>query len=195
MGAHLSTHCGAKAAPSCRSSAASRSIRLSGERIDVVCPSDGLAFAVDPRLGQGRCRPRRERPRARAFDAGPWSRMPAFERGRCLTAARPAGREERRRARRAGIARHRQAGPPGPRRRRRRRRAISNSTAAPPTRSMATRIPFLDGYTALTLREPHGVVGRHRPVELSAANPRPRRRRRARDGQYAGRSSRPRTPR
>ena len=56
-------------------------------------------------------------------------------------------------------------------------------------------MPFLDGYTALTLREPHGVVGRHHArgtirCRSSAASPAPRSR-------WATRwsSSRPRTPR
>ncbi len=57
---------------------------LSGERIDVVCPSDGKAFASIPASGPADVDRAVEAAR-RAFEDGPWSRMPAVERGRCLT--------------------------------------------------------------------------------------------------------------
>ena len=50
---------------------------LSGERIDVVCPSDGLAFASVPASGAADVDRAVKAARA-AFEAGPWSRMPAF---------------------------------------------------------------------------------------------------------------------
>ena len=52
MGAHLSTNGRAKAAPSCRSIGGKAVDSLSGERIDVVCPSDGQAFASIPASGK-----------------------------------------------------------------------------------------------------------------------------------------------
>jgi aldehyde dehydrogenase (NAD+) len=56
---------------------------LSGERIDVVCPSDGKVFASVPASGKADV-DRAVRAARRAFDEGPWARMPAFERGRLL---------------------------------------------------------------------------------------------------------------
>ena len=56
----------------------------SGERIDVVCPSDGMAFASIPSSGQADV-DRAVAAARKAFDEGPWSRMPAVERGRLLT--------------------------------------------------------------------------------------------------------------
>src|SRR5690606_37563287 len=57
---------------------------LSGERIDIVSPSDGKVFASIPASG-GADVDRAVRAAQRAFEQGPWGRMPAFERGRCLT--------------------------------------------------------------------------------------------------------------
>jgi aldehyde dehydrogenase (NAD+) len=57
---------------------------LSGERIDVFCPSDGKVFASIPAAGRQDV-DRAVRAARQAFDEGPWSRMPAVERGRCLT--------------------------------------------------------------------------------------------------------------
>src|SRR6478735_329519 len=56
---------------------------LSGERIDAVCPSDGLPFASFPRSGKADV-DRAVLAARQALEAGPWARMPAFERGRCL---------------------------------------------------------------------------------------------------------------
>ncbi len=57
---------------------------LSGERLDVVCPSDGKVFASVPRAGAAGV-DRAVQAARRAFDEGPWARMPAVERGRILT--------------------------------------------------------------------------------------------------------------
>ena len=57
---------------------------LSGERIDVVCPSDGKVFASIPASGKADV-DRAVGAARRAFDDGPWTRMPAVERGRLLT--------------------------------------------------------------------------------------------------------------
>ena len=48
---------------------------------------------------------------------------------------------------------------------------------------MGETIPYLDGYTVYTLREPHGVTGTYRAVELSDADRRAHHRRGAGDGQ------------
>ena len=56
---------------------------VSGERIDVVCPSDGKVFASIPASGQADVDKAAQAAR-RAFDEGPWARMPAVERGRLL---------------------------------------------------------------------------------------------------------------
>ena len=57
---------------------------LSGERIDVRCPSDGRVFASIPASNEADVDLAVKSAR-KAFDEGPWSRMPAVERGRCLT--------------------------------------------------------------------------------------------------------------
>jgi aldehyde dehydrogenase (NAD+) len=129
---------------------------LSGETVPVVCPSDGRAFASVP--ASGRADVGRAVAAARsAFDEGPWGRMPAVERGRLLT--RLGLRVEASAAALAALE--------------------SRDTGKPLTQGKADvaavlrffefyggagdkihgqTIPFLPGYTALTLREPHGVV-------------------------------------
>ena len=57
---------------------------LSGERIDVVSPSNGEVFATIAASGAADV-DRAVKAARKAFDEGPWSRMPAVERGRCLT--------------------------------------------------------------------------------------------------------------
>src|SRR5690606_12145576 len=57
---------------------------LSGERIDVVSPSDGLRFASIPSSGSADV-DLAVRAARQAFDEGPWSRMPSVERGRLLS--------------------------------------------------------------------------------------------------------------
>ncbi|MEP9370764.1 aldehyde dehydrogenase family protein [Mesorhizobium sp. KR1-2] len=129
---------------------------LSGERIDVFCPSDGKVFASIPAAGKADIDLAVQAAR-RAFEEGPWSRMPAVERGRCLTRlfqlvekngdelaaleSRDTGKPIRQgKADVAGAMRYYEFyGGAGDK--------IHGDT-----------IPFLDGYTALTLREPHGVV-------------------------------------
>lgn len=129
---------------------------VSDERIDVVCPSDGKVFASIPASSAADVDRAVEAAR-RAFEDGPWARMPAFERGRLLTRifhlidkngselsaleARDTGKPLRQgRADVASTMRYYEFyGGAGDK--------IHGDT-----------IPFLDGYTALTLREPHGVV-------------------------------------
>jgi aldehyde dehydrogenase (NAD+) len=129
---------------------------MSGERIDVVCPSDGKAFASIPAAGREDVE-RAVRAARQAFDEGPWSRMPAVERGRCLTRlsllvekhgdelaaleSRDTGKPIRQgRADVAGAMRY------------------YEFYGGACDKIHGDTIPFLDGYTAMTQREPHGVV-------------------------------------
>ena len=129
---------------------------LSGERIDVVCPSDGKAFASIPASGPADVDRAVEAAR-RAFEDGPWSRMPAVERGRCLTrlfALVETHGEE------LAALESRDTGKPI-----RQGKADILATmryyefyGGAGDKIHGDTLPFLDGYTALTLREPHGVV-------------------------------------
>ena len=129
---------------------------LSGERIDVVCPSDGRVFATIPASGQADV-DRAVRAARLAFEEGPWSRMPAVERGRCLTRL---GQLVERHAEELAALESRDTGKPL-------RQGKADVAAAiryyefyggAADKVHGDTIPFLEGYTALTLREPHGVV-------------------------------------
>jgi aldehyde dehydrogenase (NAD+) len=129
---------------------------LSGERIDVVSPSDGMVFASIPASGTSDV-DRAVKAARRAFDEGPWSRMPAVERGRCLT--RLFQLVEKHGPELAALE-SRDTGKPV-------RQGKADITATmryyefyggAGDKIHGDTIPFLDGYTALTLREPHGVV-------------------------------------
>ncbi len=76
---------------------------LSQETITVLCPSDGRAFATIP-ASKADDVDRAVHAARQAFEHGPWSRMPAFERGRLLTRLGQLIRTARRRTRRARIA-------------------------------------------------------------------------------------------
>jgi aldehyde dehydrogenase (NAD+) len=129
---------------------------VSGRRIDVASPSDGKVFASIPASG------REDVDRAvaaarRAFEEGPWSRTPAVERGRILT--RLFHLVERDGEELAALE-SRDTGKPI-----RQGRADVTATmryyeyyGGAADKVHGDTIPFLDGYTALTLREPHGVV-------------------------------------
>ena len=129
---------------------------LSGNRIDVVCPSDGEVFATIAASGEADV-DRAVRAARKAFDEGPWSRMPAVERGRCLT--RLFHLVEKHGDELAALE-SRDTGKPA-----RQGRADVTATmryyefyGGAADKIHGDTIPFLDGYTALTLREPHGVV-------------------------------------
>ena len=129
---------------------------LSGERIDVVSPSDGQVFASIPASGEADVDAAVKAAR-RAFQDGPWSRMPAFERGRCLT--RLFHLVEQNGTELAALE-SRDTGKPI-----RQGRADVTATmryyefyGGAGDKIHGDTIPFLEGYTALTLREPHGVV-------------------------------------
>ena len=129
---------------------------LSGGEIEVVCPSDGAAFATIPASGEADV-DRAVRAARIAFDEGPWARMPAVERGRLLTKlfhlVEKNGDE-------LAALESRDTGKPA-----RQGRADVVATmryyefyGGAADKIHGDTIPFLDGYTALTLREPHGVV-------------------------------------
>ncbi|MGB3899362.1 MAG: aldehyde dehydrogenase family protein [Mesorhizobium sp.] len=129
---------------------------LSSERLDVVCPSDGKVFASIPRAGAADV-DRAVQAARRAFDGGPWARMPAVERGRILTRL---GLLVEKNGDELAALESRDTGKPA-----RQGRADVTATmryyefyGGAGDKIHGDTIPFLDGYTALTLREPHGVV-------------------------------------
>lgn len=129
---------------------------VSGKTIDVVCPSDGGVFVSIP-ASEAADIDRAVRAARQAFEEGPWSVMPAFERGRCLSRlAMLVDRE----AERLAALESRDTGKPL-------RQGRADVAAAHRycefysgacDKVHGDTIPFLEGYTALTLREPHGVV-------------------------------------
>ncbi len=129
---------------------------VSGLRIDVACPSDGKVFASIPASGEADVDLAVKAAR-RAFNEGPWGRMPAVERGRCLT--RLFLLIEANGAELAALE-SRDTGKPV-----RQGKADVAATmryfefyGGAGDKIHGDTIPFLEGYTALTLREPHGVV-------------------------------------
>jgi aldehyde dehydrogenase (NAD+) len=129
---------------------------LSGIRIDVASPSDGKVFSSIPASNAADV-DRAVRSAHEAFHEGPWSRMPAVERGRCLT--RLFQLVEKNGDELAALE-SRDTGKPV-----RQGRADVTATmryyefyGGAGDKIHGDTIPFLDGYTALTLREPHGVV-------------------------------------
>lgn len=129
---------------------------LSGQRIDVVCPSDGKVFASIPAAGSADV-DNAVRSARRAFDEGPWARMPAVERGRILT--RLCSLVENNGEELAALE-SRDTGKPA-----RQGKADVAATmryyefyGGAGDKIHGDTIPFLEGFTALTLREPHGVV-------------------------------------
>jgi aldehyde dehydrogenase (NAD+) len=129
---------------------------LSGGEIEVVCPSDGKVFATIPASGEADVDVAVRAARS-AFDEGPWSKMPAVERGRLLT--RLFHLVEKNSDELAALE-SRDTGKPA-----RQGRADVVATmryyefyGGAADKIHGDTLPFLDGYTALTLREPHGVV-------------------------------------
>ncbi len=129
---------------------------LSQETITVLCPSDGLPFATIP-AGNASDVDRAVRAARDAFEHGPWSRMPAFERGRLLTRL---GQLVEEHGDELAALESRDTGKPV-----RQGRADVAATmryyefyGGAADKIHGDTIPFLDGFTALTLREPHGVV-------------------------------------
>ncbi len=129
---------------------------ISGQRIDVACPSDGKVFASIPASGVQDVDLAVQAAR-RAFEEGPWARMPAVERGRLL--ARLSQLIEKNADELAALE-SRDTGKPA----RQGRADVAGAVryyefyGGACDKIHGDTIPFLDGYTALTLREPHGVV-------------------------------------
>lgn len=129
---------------------------ITGQRINVVCPSDGKVFASIPASSAADV-DRAVVAARRAFDAGPWARMPAVERGRLLI--RLFQLVEKHGSELAALE-ARDTGKPI-------RQGHTDITATmryyefyggAGDKIHGDTIPFMEGYTALTLREPHGVV-------------------------------------
>jgi aldehyde dehydrogenase (NAD+) len=155
MGAHLSTTV-AEGLAFMQTIDGKPADSLSGKRIEVASPSDGKVFASIPASGEADV-DRAVKAARRAFEEGPWSRMPAVERGRCLTRlyqlVEKNGEE-------LAALESRDTGKPI-------RQGKADVTATmryyefyggAGDKIHGDTIPFLDGFTALTLREPHGVV-------------------------------------
>jgi aldehyde dehydrogenase (NAD+) len=129
---------------------------LSGERLDVACPSDGKTLTSIPAAGKEDI-DLAVRAARTAFDDGPWSKTPAVERGRLLTRL---GQLVEKNGDELAALESRDTGKPA-------RQGKADVTATmryyefyggAADKIHGDTIPFLDGYTALTLREPHGVV-------------------------------------
>ncbi|WP_370322526.1 aldehyde dehydrogenase family protein [Oricola sp.] len=128
----------------------------SGARIEVACPSDGKVFASVPQSGEADV-DAAVRSARQAFETGPWSRMTAAERGRILSrlsALLEVHADE------LAALESRDTGKPAS-------QGVADVTAAiryyeyyggAADKAHGDQIPFLDGYTAFTSREPHGVV-------------------------------------
>ena len=135
----------------------SRSAAGDGRRLDVLCPSDGQIFASIPRSGPAEINEAVKAAQA-AFEDGRWRRKSAQERGQTLMrfSALVMQRQEELAALEA-----RDVG------------KVMKSTrfdvgvlarylefyGAAVDKLLGTTIPTMVGFTALTLHEPHGVVG------------------------------------
>ncbi len=127
-----------------------------GRVLDVLCPSDGQAFAAIPRSGPGDVDVAVRTARA-AFE-GDWGRLTATERGRLLMRL---GEAIAARTDEFGELESRDTGKPLSQGR---ADAVAAAryfefygTAA--DKLHGETIPFLNGYTALVVRDPHGVTG------------------------------------
>ncbi|WP_333825373.1 aldehyde dehydrogenase family protein [Pinisolibacter sp.] len=129
---------------------------IDGERLDVVAPSDGTVFASIPRGRAADVDAAVASARA-AFAAGPWAKLSAMERGRLLTKLAgvvTAHTEE------LAELESRDTGKPISQ-----GRADATALAryfefygGAADKLMGETIPISTGYTAMTLREPLGVV-------------------------------------
>ncbi|MBL4785794.1 MAG: aldehyde dehydrogenase family protein [Cohaesibacteraceae bacterium] len=134
-----------------------RIVAVEKEVIEVVCPSDGKVFCTIPRSRQEDVNRAVDAARL-AFNSGPWAELTAVERGRILhkwsqlilenldelaaLESRDTGKPVRQ-----GIADIRAAA------------RYYEFYAGAVDKIHGDTIPVLAGHTALTLREPHGVVG------------------------------------
>ncbi len=128
----------------------------SSESIDVVCPSDGLVFAQIARSKTADV-DSAVRSAHTAFHSEAWQKTSALDRGRMLTRLMHVVDQNRDEL---AALESRDTGKPL-------KQGIADVAAAiryfefyggAADKLHGDTIPFLDGYTALTLREPHGVV-------------------------------------
>jgi aldehyde dehydrogenase (NAD+) len=130
---------------------------VTGRIIDMICPSDGKAFCMIARSGPEDVNAAVEAAR-RAFETGPWPKTPALERGRVLRHLAQlvlANFED------LAALESRDTGKPLS-------QAEADITATAryfeyyggaADKVHGESIPLPNGFTAMTLREPHGVVG------------------------------------
>ncbi|WP_319530752.1 aldehyde dehydrogenase family protein [uncultured Cohaesibacter sp.] len=130
---------------------------ISGETLGLVSPSDGEDFCFIPRSGLEDVEAAVDAARE-AFEGGDWPHMTAIERGRILM--RLSALVERHHMELTALE-SRDTGKPL-------HQAEADITIAAryfefygsaADKILGDTIPTLDGFTALTLREPHGVVG------------------------------------
>ncbi len=128
-----------------------------GRRIDVICPSDGAVFASLSRSGKADIDQAVSAAR-NALEAGDWGRMAAFERGRVLQRFSQLVTEN---LDELAALESRDTGKPL-------RQGVADITAASryfefyagaADKVHGATIPFIDGFHAMTVREPHGVIG------------------------------------
>ncbi|MBO6639282.1 MAG: aldehyde dehydrogenase family protein [Roseitalea sp.] len=128
----------------------------SGATLDVASPSDGAVFATIARSEAADVDAAVAAARA-AFETGPWAKMAAAGRGRLLSRL---GERIADHAGELAALESRDTGKPL-------RQGVADVTATEryfeyyggaADKVHGEQIPFLDGYTALTMREPHGVV-------------------------------------
>ena len=127
-----------------------------GRTVDVVCPSDGRAFATLPRSGAAEIDAAVRAARA-AFE-GPWGRLTATERGRLLVKLGQAIADN---AKELAALESQDTGKPLT-------QGAADMVAAAryfefygtsADKLHGDTIPFLNGYTVAIVRDPHGVCG------------------------------------
>lgn len=128
-----------------------------GRRLDVLSPSDGVVFASIPRSSAVDVDRAVKAARA-AFDTGPWGQMAAVDRGRVLMRLSQLITTH---AEELATFESRDTGKPI-----RQGRADMVATAryfefyaGAADKLTGDTIPTIDGFLAMTIREPHGVVG------------------------------------
>ena len=127
------------------------------ETIPMLCPSDGTIFAQIARAGSSDV-DAAVRAARKAFDTGPWGRMPALERGRLLSKLALAVADH---SEELAQLEARDTGKPL-------KQARADLVAAAryfefygaaADKLHGETLPFLDGYLVAVLREAHGVTG------------------------------------
>jgi len=129
---------------------------ISGEMLPVICPSDGVVFTQIP-ASDVQDVERAVSGARHALEKGPWARMTATERGRLLTKL---GLLIEKNADELAATESRETGKPV-------RQGVADAQATiryfeyyggAADKVHGDTIPFLATHTAITMREPHGVV-------------------------------------